>query len=43
MFTVDKREGEKNSAELNVRDDEVGQAGSAVAITAVFARHHHKL
>lgn len=28
---------------LNVKDDEVGQAGSAVAIAAVFARHHHKL
>jgi len=28
---------------LNVKDDEVGQAGGAVAITAVFARHHHKL
>lgn len=28
---------------LNVKDDEVGQAGSAVVITAVFALHHHKL
>lgn len=36
-------ESEGNSAVLNVKDDEVGQAGSAAAITAVFARHHHKL
>lgn len=28
---------------LNVKDDELGQAGSAVAIAAVFARHRQKL
>lgn len=33
---------ERNSAVLNVKDDEVGQAGSAVVITAVFALHHQK-
>lgn len=38
-------EGVQLSAVVNVKDDEVSQAGSAVAITAavVFAWHHHKL
>lgn len=38
-----ERQRERECAVLNVRDDEVGQSGSAAAITAVFARHHHQL
>lgn len=42
VYCEEGRERERNGAVLNVKDDEVGQAASAVAIAAVCARHRHK-